>query len=124
LTARKRSGMSVLLLFSALLVPGLSDSTLGPQERGTVKVDSLPVYAEMSTDSDIVATLVRGKLVRITLSITNGDGSWCSVSNIDSSARLGFVRCEELVNDAMKKHATVVSINREVIPVLRYCRPS
>ncbi len=96
MTADKRSGMSILLLFSILLVPGFADSILGQEERGTAKVDSLPVYAQMSTDSDIVTTLARGKLVRVTLSATNGEGSWCSISDIDSSTKLGFVRCDGL----------------------------
>ena len=96
MTAYKRSCISVLLLLSILLVPRLSVSMLGQEERGTVKVDSLSAYAEMSTDSDVIATLARGKVVRITLSVTNGDGIWCSVSDIDSAAKLGFVRCEEL----------------------------
>jgi ankyrin repeat protein len=96
LTAFKRYRLSALLLLSILQVPGLSVSMLGQEERGTVKVDSLPVYAEMSTDSNIVTTLARGKLVRVTLSATNGEGSWCSIADIDSSVKLAFVRCEGL----------------------------
>jgi hypothetical protein len=65
-------------------------------EHGTVKAETLSVYSEMSTDSDIVATLARGKSVRITLSVTNGNGTWCSISNIDTSKKLGFVPCNEL----------------------------
>ena len=107
MTAGKRTGMSVLVFLSILLVPGFSDAVQGQEERGTVKVDSLAVYAEMSADSDVVATLARGKQVRITLSITNGDGTWCSVSDIDSKAKLGFVRCEEL--DRQNAPSTAVS---------------
>lgn len=61
-----------------------------------MKADSLPIYAEMSPDSDVVTTLSRGKLVRITLSVTNGDGTWCSISDIDTAKKLGFVLCNEL----------------------------
>lgn len=107
LTAFKRSRISVLFLLSILLVALIPDSMLGQEERGTVKADSVPVYAEMSKDSDIVATLTRGKLVRITLSVTTGDGSWCSISDIDSSAKLGFVLCEEL--DRQNAPSTAVS---------------
>ena len=91
-----RSRISVLFLLSLLQVPAFPRPLLGQEERGTVKVDSLPVYAEMSTDSDIVTNLARGKSLRITLSITTGDGMWCSVSEIDGSAKLGFVRCQDL----------------------------
>ena len=96
MTVSSRYRLSVLLLLSILLVPGFSVSVLAQEETGTVKVDSLPVYGEMSTDSNIVTTLARGKRVRVTLSATNGEGSWCSISDIDSSAKLGFVRCEGL----------------------------
>jgi ankyrin repeat protein len=50
----------------------------------------------MSKDSDVVATLARGKLVRITITATNGSGTWCSITDIDSVERLGFVRCGDL----------------------------
>src|ERR1700739_1133034 len=97
LIAHKRSPLSVLVLLSILLVFAFPNSIFGQDERASVKVDSLPVYAETTTDSDIVTTLARGKLVRITtLSITNGDGSWCSISNIASSVTLGFVLCDAL----------------------------
>ena len=97
MTARRQSRIFLyLLILSSLLLPGFPASMLGQQERGTVKVDSLPVSAEMSADSDVVATLARGKAVLITLTVTNGDGTWCSISEIDSSAKIGFVRCEAL----------------------------
>jgi len=71
-------------------------SLAAQEERGTVKADSLPVYSEMSSDNDPVTTLPHGTSVRITLSITNGGGSWCSVSSIDTSEKLGYVRCDGL----------------------------
>jgi ankyrin repeat protein len=90
----KQSGLNIAFLLSFLF--GFSDPMLAQEERGTVKVESLSVYPQMSADADAVATLARGKTVRVTLSITNGDGMWCSVSDIDSSVKLGFVRCEGL----------------------------
>jgi ankyrin repeat protein len=96
LTVFKRPCISVFVFLSILLVPAFSDAAPGQEERGTVKVDSLPVYAEMSKDSDVVATLPRGKLVRIAVTATNGSGSWCSIVDIDTSEKLGFVRCDDL----------------------------
>lgn len=95
LPRHKQSRVSVLLL-AILFFPGFLPATLGQDERSTVKAETLSVYAEMSTDSEVVSTLARGKSVRITLSVTNGDGTWCSISDIDSSAKLGFVRCDQL----------------------------
>ncbi len=96
MTAFRRSCVSVLVFLSILLVPGFSYAVPGQEERGTVRVDSLSVYAEMSKDSDVVATLPRGKLVRIAVTATNGSCSWCSIVDIDTSAKIGFVRCDDL----------------------------
>lgn len=88
-----QSRISVLFLLSVLLVACFPGSMLGQEERGTVRVHYLSVYAEMSTDSDIIATVARGKLVRITSLAPNG---WCILSVTDSSATTGFVRCNEV----------------------------
>jgi hypothetical protein len=88
--------MSALSPFITLLVLTASSPGSAQDARGTVKNDSLQVYSEMSTDSEGVATLAHGTAVHVNLSVTNGEGSWCSVSGIDASARLGFVRCDGL----------------------------
>jgi hypothetical protein len=91
--------------FIALLVLTASSSAAAQDERGTVKNDSLQVYAEMSAESESVATLAHGSVVRIGLSVTNADGRWCSVSSIDTSAKLGFVRCDGLEIQNMRSTA-------------------
>jgi len=63
---------------------------------GTVKNDLLPVYAEASKESDVVLTLTRGTIVRVGMSVTSDEGMFCSIFNTDTSAKLGFVRCEGL----------------------------
>jgi len=90
----KQSGLTIAVSLCFLFA--FSGPALAQDERGTVNVESLSVYAQMSADSDVVATLARGKTVRVTLSITNGDGMWCSVSDIETSTKLGYVRCESL----------------------------
>jgi len=90
----KRSGVGLAFVLPFLL--GFSNPLRAQDESGTVKVDTLNVYAQMSRDSDVVSTLARGKTVRVTLSITNGEGMWCSVSEIGTSTKLGFVRCDGL----------------------------
>lgn len=86
----------VSILASVLFILLFAASASSQEERGTVKVDSLNVYSEMSADNDAVTTLTRGTVVRITISITNGEGSWCGVSKIGSSEKLGFVHCDGL----------------------------
>lgn len=96
MTLRLPTSLSVSahrLILLCFLIPG---SMWAQDERGTVKADSLQVYSKMTADSDVVATLTQGTSVRITLSVTNGEGSWCSISKVDTTEKLGFVHCDEL----------------------------
>jgi hypothetical protein len=87
--------LSPLITFLVLMV--LSPMSISAQDvHGIVKGDSLQVYREMSTQNEGVGTLTRGTIVRIDWSVTNAQGSWCSVSSIDPSAKLGFVHCDGL----------------------------
>jgi hypothetical protein len=81
-----------------LISPSRFAANTAPEQddRGTVKTDSLPVYSEMSTESDVVLTLAHGTVVRVGLSVTTDQGRWCSVSSADTAAKLGFVRCDGL----------------------------
>src|ERR1035441_5125100 len=74
--------------------------------QGKVKTDSLQVYSGMSSQSDEAGTLARGGIVRIYYSLTNDEGSWCSVSSIDPSTKIGFVRCNGLERQTTRSTAT------------------
>jgi hypothetical protein len=75
----------------------LAPTAAFPQDKqGTVKVDSLAVYSQMSTESDVVNTLARGTVVRILLAVTGGDGNWCSIASQDGPSRIGYVPCSGL----------------------------
>lgn len=63
---------------------------------GTVKNDSLSVYAEATKESDVILTLAQGKVVRVGLSVTSGEGMFCSIFNADTSEKLGYVQCDGL----------------------------
>jgi hypothetical protein len=67
---------------------------------GRVRNDSLPVYSEMSRESDVVQTLARGTTVRIGMSVATGEGRMCNVSDAETSAKLGFVLCDALERGA------------------------
>ena len=76
-----------------MLVP----SPASPQDKqGTVKVDSLAVYSRMSTESDVVKTLAKGTVVRILLTMTSEEGSWCSIASQNDTSRIGYVSCSGL----------------------------
>jgi TPR repeat protein len=77
--------------------PESASVTAFPQgSLGRVRSDSLPVYSEMSRDSDVVLTLARGTIVRVGLSVATGEGRMCNVSNAETSVKLGFVLCDAL----------------------------
>jgi hypothetical protein len=60
----------------------------------------------MSSQSDEVNTLARGVIVRIHYSLTNDEGSWCSVSINDPAVNLGFVHCNGLERQTTESAAT------------------
>ena len=103
---------ALILLFLLALSPGLAQ-----EKHGTVNVDSLAVYSEMSTDSDQVKTLARGAVVRILLSVTSSDGTWCSVANKGDSSRIGYVSCSglDIPKDAKSAVAQSGPIPRMII---------
>ena len=77
--------------------PEPASATAFPQgSLGRVKNDSLPVYSEMSKESDVVLTLARGTMVRIGLSVATGEGRMCTVSNAETSVKMGWVFCDAL----------------------------
>jgi len=96
MTVSKRSHISVLLILSSLLLAVAPHAMRAQGEKGTVKLAPLPVYAEMSSESDVVTTLAPGKSVRITFSVTTAGGAWCKVADVDSAEKLGYVRCDGL----------------------------
>jgi len=79
-----------------LLAPSLTVAAAEQGGNGTVKADSLQIYARMSAESEEAGTLARGVVVRVDWSATNDEGAWCSVSSLDPAAKLGFVRCDGL----------------------------
>jgi Bacterial SH3 domain len=83
--------------YCALTPLFLLASSIHPQEKqGTVKIDALAVYSEMSPESDVVTTLPRGTVVRILLTVTGDDGNWCSIASRNGSSRIGYVSCSGL----------------------------
>lgn len=83
-------------LFAQLILLITAPGQMSAQQRGVVKDDSLRVYSQMSANGDVVTTLVHGTVVRITLSVSSEEGSWCSISKADTSEKLGYVRCDGL----------------------------
>lgn len=91
MAARRQS--SALLVLITLLIPTFLRAQSG---HASVQSSSLNVYAEMSADSDVIASLAPWKSVEIAFSVATADGFWCGVSGFDSSGNLGFVRCDRL----------------------------
>lgn len=86
----------ILLVLSSLSLIADPNPLRAQQERATVKAAPLTAFTEMSKKSDVTATLPTGKSVQITFSAVNEEGTWCAVSDIGSSEKLGFVHCDGL----------------------------
>src|SRR5260370_29253743 len=67
--------------------------------RAIVGADTLPVYATMSQAGEPKATLKRGDIVTIGLVLFDADVTWCAISKIGETKRLGFASCEFLERD-------------------------
>lgn len=96
MTAYRQSHRSAILFLSSLLLAAAPGLMPAQNARGTVKANPLTVYADMSAASDVIATLTPGQAVQITFSVTNGEGTWCSISDVDTSKKIGFVQCDGL----------------------------
>jgi hypothetical protein len=101
-TALSAHSPLIALLVLMALIPGWVSAQ---DARGTVNTDSLQVYREMSTQSEEVSALTRGAVVRVNWSVTNAEGSWCSVSSVDPPVKLGFVHCDGLQRQATEATA-------------------
>jgi Protein of unknown function (DUF1266) len=108
-----RSLIFVLAAVSISVVPALAQ-----QETGTVVNESLDVYARMSGDSDVVATLKRGTTVRILLTISDGEHAWCSIADLDTGAKLGYALCSALSRQGAPSTAAT-GVGR-VLPTLSF----
>ena len=113
-----RFGASIVLIYGCLSAPAWSQD----EGRATVKADSLTVYSQMSTGSDVVRTLAKGDTVTVNYSIATEDGEWCSISP-------GYVLCRSLdrqqpppvVTTPDPKSAPVV--HEPIAPVPALARP-
>ena len=91
MAARRQS--SALLVVIVLLFPTFLRAQAG---HGSAQSRPLNIYADMSADSDVIASLPPWKPVDIAFSVATADGLWCGISGFDRSGKLGFVRCDRL----------------------------
>lgn len=61
--------------------------------RATVKRDGVPVHAQMTSTSDVVARLKQGTVVTVDFALSGPEGAWCQVI---VTHRTGYVRCDDL----------------------------
>lgn len=87
-----------LLLSSALLLWPVLAAGRGPvdPDLAAVKRDSSPLYSTNSPDAGIVKVFSRGDLVRVRMSITGSEGTWCLVFEEGNRETAGYVSCEDL----------------------------
>ncbi len=86
-------------LWLGLLAATVQAQTVAAGARAIVGADTLPVYATMSQAGEPKATLKRGDIVTIGLVLFDADVTWCAISKIGETKRLGFASCEFLERD-------------------------
>src|SRR5260370_22067788 len=86
-------------LWLGLLAVTVQAQTVAAGARAIVGADTLPVYATMSQAGEPKATLKRGDIVTIGLVLFDADVTWCAISKIGETKRLGFASCEFLERD-------------------------
>jgi hypothetical protein len=84
----------LLLLWSAAAA---SAQNAGASAR--VAVEKLPVYAKMKAEGEPAKMLFKGDAVIIGLVLFGDDITWCAVTKVGETRRLGYVACESLEPD-------------------------
>src|SRR5262245_60393933 len=93
------SAISWSLCLGLLAAPVSPAQTVAAGARAVVSSDTLRVYATMSETVEAKATLVKGDAVIIGLVLFGSDITWCAISRVGQTRRLGFVSCEFLEPD-------------------------
>ncbi len=83
----------------ALLAASAQAQIVAAGARAGVGADTLPGYAKMSQAGDILVTLKRGEIVVIGVVLFDTDITWCAISRVGQTRRLGFASCEFLEPD-------------------------
>ena len=83
----------------ALLAASAQAQIVAAGARAVVGADSIPVYAKMSQAGDVLVTLKRGEIVVIGVVLFDTDVTWCAISRVGQTRRLGFASCEFLEPD-------------------------
>ncbi len=66
------------------------------EDKATVRTDSAGVYAESSTESEIVKTLVKGDVVSVSYELSGTEGDWCAIVRAGESPLSGYMLCRNL----------------------------
>ncbi|MFN0172103.1 MAG: hypothetical protein ACKV22_37350 [Bryobacteraceae bacterium] len=75
--------------------------------RAVVSVDKLPVFLKMSAESTQVHQLLKGDVVVIGLVMFGDDVTWCAISKLGETRRIGYVACEQLQPDKTQSNTSV-----------------
>ena len=87
------------LCLALLAVATASAQTVAAGARAVVSSDTLPVYGAMSETAEVKTTLQRGETVIIGLVLFGDNTTWCAISKVGQTKRLGFASCEFLEPD-------------------------
>lgn len=75
---------------------GFAALAFGAPQRMVVNADSLPLRANSSPDSRVLASLPRGESVSVEMIAYPGGERWCQVSRVKATPAIGWVECRRL----------------------------
>lgn len=87
------------LPLAVFTVAAAQAQTIGAGAHAVVSSDTLPVYTNMSDSAPPKLTLKRGERVTIGMVLFGSDTTWCAISRVDETKRLGYASCEFLEPD-------------------------
>jgi hypothetical protein len=88
----------LFVFFCSATLGSAGGQTKDGQASGQAKVksDSLAVYSEMSTTSQVVKSLGKGDVVNVDLEVDVSGMAWCRVKEVGDVASLGYTFCQNL----------------------------
>lgn|SRR5712692_11980467 len=64
-----------------------------------VTADEVPVYADMSTSSNVLTSLHKGTSVALLFALQTSQGTWCKIRVQSDRQDFGFVLCSQIIGD-------------------------
>ncbi|HEX8925425.1 MAG TPA: hypothetical protein VF786_06505 [Terriglobales bacterium] len=80
------------------------------QQTSAVITPQASIYNQTSTKSRVLRTLELGQRVSVDMTISNAEGTWCLVREIEGKEKPGYIPCSQLTSEALPKVVPTVPV--------------